>query len=218
MRFTKPRRGFRAREKCFQEVRAPRLRVKCRDVRVEPLISPAFLPSHAGEERRKLLHAVRPPGPRTEHAELALRQLRQSVRLEFHKFWERKTGLLQAAEKFHGRTLRHEHHIILPSEKLRQVREVAHQLHLMLYRREGPAPRDETFRARIEEKHAGRAPLRARADVQLGDELRVKTRRPPRLHVQPRPLRALRRERKFQLTAEGVPVAFARRLPAAEPF
>ena len=80
------------------------------------------------------------------------------------------------------------------------------------------ALRDAGFGERIENKNIWRAPFGLRKNVQLGDELRIESRRAPACDIQRDAFGALRREWKFQLVAERFPIAFIGILPAAKPF
>ena len=88
----------------------------------------------------------------------------------------------------------------------------------MLHRSEAFAAGDVTFREGIKHKYTWCATFRLRIDIQLGDEFGVETSSAAALDVERGTFGALRREREFQLPAEGVPVALARILPSAKPF
>ena len=217
----KPRLWFYGAEELAKKSRAPRLRVELSERGVEALRCGTVFLVETAHQWRQQFQAVRPPGPRTEPSEFPPGEFGDGgVRFgpRFDKLRQRKARLLDAAEKFHGRPLPDQHDVILPAKKLGKSRQVAGELRLMLRGREAVALRDEAFRKRIEDEHARRAPFRLREDIQLRDELRVKARRAPALGVEQKSLRPLRRERKLELAAEGIPVALVRILPAPEPL
>ena len=78
--------------------------------------------------------------------------------------------------------------------------------------------RDQSLGKGIEDKHARRAAFRLRIDVELRDEIFVQPGGLAPGDVQVETFGALRRERKFQHAAEGIPVRVSRIFPAAKPF
>ena len=152
----------------------------------------ALFAGDAGEKRLEQFQAVRPPRPRTQTTELAFGEIRErrldaaprweefsrrGAPIHLHKLRQREARLLDAAQKFHRRFPLHQHDVVLPTQKLRQVREIARQLRLMLRGIERLALRDAGFGERIENKNARRAAFGLRIDVQFRDELRRRVRR-----------------------------------------
>ena len=125
-----------------------------------------------------------------------------------HEFRQGKTGLLDAAQKFHRWLFLHQHDVILPAKKLRQIFQVAHQLRLMLRGIERFALRDARLGQRVEDENIRRASPGLRIDIQLRDELRVEPRRAPAGNVQGDALGPLRRKRKFKLRGRKRPSRF----------
>src|SRR5579862_7680728 len=88
----------------------------------------------------------------------------------------------------------------------------------MLHRSETLAARDVTFGEGIKNKYSGRATFRLRINIQFGDEFGIETGGAAPLDVERESFGALGRERKFQLPAEGVPIALTEIFPATKPF
>ena len=143
-----------------------------REAGVEPFFVRAFLAGDAGENWLEQIKTVRPPSPRAQAAEFAAFQF--AGIFHFHKFRQRKTGLLDAAQKFHGRFLVRQHNVVLATQKLRQVFQVARELRLKFRGIESFSPDDAAFGERIENENARRAAFGLRIDIYLRDELRVK--------------------------------------------
>ena len=96
--------------------------------------------------------------------------------------------------------------------------QVAGQLTGRGSRRESGTAGDVSLGQRVEEEDLRGAPLGAGEEFQLGDEPRLKTGRTAGFFIELNTFGPLRRQRKMQGAAEGVPVAGVRILPLAEPL
>src|SRR5687767_9789641 len=157
---------------CFQqsaqELRTPGFGIELGNTGVEALVFCASLPRYMREQGREQLDTVRSPCPRPQTAELARGQglkpsgiVRPRLRSfpHFHEFRQCKPRVLDSTEQAGRRAFGHQDQIILPAQKLGQIREVARQLRLMLARRELPPVSDERFSEWIKHEDVRRPPL-----------------------------------------------------------
>jgi hypothetical protein len=139
-----------------QKIRAPGFGIKLRDFLVESFFIHARFAGDAGENAVSAIQSCPAPTPTDAacracawrdwqtHSEcrpspgvivrffLKRAGPEAGAPRQIHKFRQRKAGLLDAAQKFHGRFLCHQNNVVLPAEKLRQVFQVARELRLRL--------------------------------------------------------------------------------------
>ena len=105
-----------------KKTRAPGLGVEPGDLVIEILICASGGTGHPCKERLEQFHAIRPPGPGPQTAELPLTEMVGRVNAPFSEFDElrrRKPGLLEEGEDVRRRSFRQEHNIVRLTEELR---------------------------------------------------------------------------------------------------
>src|SRR6266850_2608415 len=133
---------LRLARQCLPEKRrAPNLGVKLRDGGVEAMIRGSVFGCDVTEQRAKGFQTVRAPGPWAQGANFSMCQ---AVRMDasqrqLHEFRQRKTCLLDGAQKLNRWALGHKNNVAFAAEELGQVCEVISEHGLLLRWREALA-------------------------------------------------------------------------------
>ena len=219
-----------------QKLRTPGLGIQLGDAGVEAVVGAPVFAGHLREQRAQAFQAIRGPGPGAQTAEFAFADQIGEPMAEpvivliavpiapsnalrgHHELGQLEASRFQGRQKVRSRSLGHHHHVVAAGQELRQEGQVAGQLAgLGSWRESGPAS-DVSLGQRVEEEDLRRAPLGAGEEIQLRDELRLKTGRAAGFFVELDAFGPLRRQRKAQGAAERVPIAGVRILPLAEPL